>query len=122
MGKPVNIYSLAKQMIELSGFEVKDNKNTLGDIEIEFTGLRPGEKLYEELLIGDKVSPTDHKRILKAQETSLQDEDLDRYLKLIEKAQEDGDVNSLKEVLKEAVSGFVPEKEVVDILHLEKNK
>ncbi len=122
MGKPVKIYELAKRLISLSGMELKNETDSLGDIEIEFTGLRPGEKLYEELLIGDKVSPTDHKRILKAQETSLQDEDLDRYLKLIEKAQEDGDVNSLKEVLKEAVSGFVPEKEVVDILHLEKNK
>ena len=122
MGKPVKIYELAKRLISLSGMEVKNEPDSPGDIEIEFTGLRPGEKLYEELLIGDDVSPTDHQRILKAQETSLQDEDLDRYLKLIEKAQEDGDVNSLKEVFREAVSGFVPEKEVVDILHLEKNK
>ena len=58
MGEPVEIYELAKRLINLSGMEVKDEKNPNGDIEIVFTGLRPGEKLYEELLIGDNVSET----------------------------------------------------------------
>ncbi len=121
MGEPVKILELAKRLISLSGMEPKNAEDSSGDIEIEFTGLRPGEKLYEELLIGDNVSPTDHKRILKAQEVSLEEKDLDKYLQMIQSAEKEGDVNALKQVLKEAVSGFVPEKEIVDILHLQKN-
>ena len=67
MGEPVNIYELAKRLIKLSGMEVKDEDNPEGEIEIIFTGLRPGEKLYEELF-GDKVSTTEHKQILRAEE------------------------------------------------------
>ena len=68
MGESVKILDLAKRLINLSGFEVKDENNPKGDIDIIFTGLRPGEKLYEELLIGDNISETDHKQILRAEE------------------------------------------------------
>ncbi len=122
MGEPVKILELAKRLISLSGKELNDGLDGSGDIEIKFTGLRPGEKLYEELLIGDNVSLTDHKRILKAQEVSLSEKDLDEYLELMQKAEKDGNVKALKEILRDAVSGFVPEEEVVDILHLERNK
>lgn len=76
MGQPVKIADLARRMIHLSGLEVKDDAHPHGDIEIRFSGLRPGEKLYEELLIGDNVLPTDHSRILRAQEYHLEQQEL----------------------------------------------
>jgi FlaA1/EpsC-like NDP-sugar epimerase len=69
MGEPVKIIDLAGRMIELSGFSLQDESNPDGDIAIEVVGLRPGEKLYEESLIGDNPMPTQHSRIMKAQET-----------------------------------------------------
>lgn len=71
MGEPVKIKDLAIRMIHLSGLTLKDEENPTGDVEIHFTGLRPGEKLYEELLIGDEVSGTSHPRIMRAEETFL---------------------------------------------------
>ncbi|EPT6483215.1 polysaccharide biosynthesis protein, partial [Shigella sonnei] len=76
MGDPVKIYDLAKRMIRLSGLSVRDDKNPDGDIAIEVTGLRPGEKLYEELLIGDSVQGTSHPRIMTANEVMLPWQDL----------------------------------------------
>ncbi len=69
MGEPVKIVELAKRLLILVGWKLIDENNPEGDIEIIFTGLRPGEKLYEELLIGDNVSTTEHKRILRAKKT-----------------------------------------------------
>ncbi len=71
MGEPVKIAELAAKLIKLSGLEVKDELNPNGDVEIQFTGLRPGEKLYEELLIGDNVGQTRHERIMTADEIYL---------------------------------------------------
>jgi FlaA1/EpsC-like NDP-sugar epimerase len=120
MGEPVKIYELAKRLIKLSGMEVIDETHPEGDIEIRFTGLRPGEKLYEELLIGDNVSTTEHKRILKAQEEHLPYETLKSLMDQLEKAEGKGDVESLKNILKDAVNGFSPEKQIVDIVYLQK--
>mgnify|MGYP000190676446 CR=1 FL=1 len=106
MGAPIKIYDLAKRLISLSGMELKDKDNPEGDIEIIFTGLRPGEKLYEELLIGDNVSTTEHKRILRAEEDFLTAEELEKHLNLIKKAEKEGDVVALKEVWREVISGF----------------
>ncbi len=117
MGEPVEIYELAKRLINLSGMEVKDEKNPNGDIEIVFTGLRPGEKLYEELLIGDNVSETDHKQILRAEEISMSSKELDRHLDSLKKAEENADVSLLIDILKKVVSGFSPEENVIDIVH-----
>ena len=117
MGEPVKIYELAKNLIKLSGMEVKDKNNPDGDIEIIFTGLRPGEKLYEELLIGGKVSATEHKQILRAEEDSLKASELSTYLKQLEEAEKKGDVSSLRNILKEVVAGYVPEDEIVDIVY-----
>ena len=86
MGEPIKIYDLAKRLIRLSGMELKDKDNPDGDIEIIFTGLRPGEKLYEELLIGDNVSTTEHKRILRAEEDFLTAEELERISNSIKKS------------------------------------
>ena len=122
MGEPVNIFELAKRLIKLSGMEVIDENNPNGDIEIEFTGLRPGEKLYEELLIGDNVSTTEHTRILKAKEDYLPKEELDRFIVNIEGIANSGDTLKLKSILKDAVAGFTPDDEIVDVLYLQKNK
>jgi FlaA1/EpsC-like NDP-sugar epimerase len=122
MGEPIKIYDLAKRLISLSGMELKDKDNPEGDIEIIFTSLRPGEKLYEELLIGDNVSTTEHKRILRAEEDFLTSEELEQYLSLLKKAEKEGDVVALKEILREVVSGFTPENEIVDILSLQEKK
>ena len=121
MGEPVKIYELAKRLINLSGMEVKDNDNLQGDIEIIFTGLRPGEKLYEELLIGDNVTITEHKQILRAEEDSLSSEELKKYLSLLDQAERNGDVVMLRDILKETVSGFIPEEEIVDVVYKQRN-
>jgi len=122
MGEPVKILELAKRLINLSGMELKDGNNLEGDIEIIFTGLRPGEKLYEELLIGDNVSTTEHKQILRAEEDFLPKEKLDTYIDLLKEAEKDGDVVALKEILKKVVTGFTPEDEIVDVVYQQKQR
>tara|TARA_B100000482_G_C12557417_1_gene278687 strand:- start:634 stop:1092 length:459 start_codon:yes stop_codon:yes gene_type:complete len=120
MGEPVKIVELAKRLIRLSGLELKDEKNQEGDIEIEFTGLRPGEKLYEELLIGENVSTTQHKQIFRAEEDTLSKKELQDYLDQLSHAHKNLDVLALKQILQDAVQGFVPEKDIVDIIHVQK--
>jgi len=122
MGEPVKILELAKRLIRLSGLELKDKNNPKGEIEIIFTGLRPGEKLYEELLIGDKVSITEHQQILRAEEDSYSLEDLNKFITLLRDAEREGNVKDLKEILKQAVSGFTPEEDIVDVVFLQKEK
>ena len=117
MGEPIKIFDLAKRLINLSGMELRDKNNPEGDIEIIFTALRPGEKLYEELLIGDNVSATEHKRILRAEEDFLPADDIDHYINLLIEAGNNGDINSLREVLQKVVSGYTPEDKIVDILY-----
>ncbi len=97
MGEPVKIVDLARRMIQLSGFSVKDANNPNGDIEIKFTGLRPGEKLYEELLIDGSVSQTSHARIMKANETYL---DYDVLINLLESLKSAIDVYDISESIK----------------------
>jgi len=120
MGEPVNIYEIAKRLVNLSGMELKDEDNPEGDIEIIFTGLRPGEKLYEELLIGDNVTATKHSQILRAQEDFLSKVKLEHFLSLLKEAEESGDVKSLKKILEEVVIGFTPEDEIVDVVYQQK--
>ncbi len=120
MGEPVNIYEIAKRLVNLSGMELKDEDNPEGDIEIIFTGLRPGEKLYEELLIGDNVTATKHSQILRAQEDFLSEVKLEHFLSLLKEAEESGDVKSLKKILEEVVIGFTPEDEIVDVVYQQK--
>ena len=86
MGESVKIVELAKRMIRLSGLEVKDDNNPDGDIEIQYTGLRPAEKLYEELLVGDDVSGTDHSKIMRANEMKLSHRDIQYYLEAFRQA------------------------------------
>jgi FlaA1/EpsC-like NDP-sugar epimerase len=117
MGKPVKIYDLAKKMIHLSGLEVKDEYNPEGDIEIQITGLRPGEKLYEELLIGDNVSDTDNPRIMRAEEDMLSWDELEPTLDSLKNAIKGCDQKKLRELLVQIVPGFKPQCGITDILY-----
>jgi len=107
MGEPVKIMHLARRMVELSGLRVRDEGTPEGDIEITITGLRPGEKLYEELLIGDNPSPTAHPRIMKAHEDYLAWPELRVRLDALRAAADNGDVVAIKAVLTECVHGYV---------------
>lgn len=106
MGEPVLILTLARRMVELSGLTVRDGSNPHGDIEIAITGLRPGEKLYEELLIGDNPTPTAHPRIMKAHEDFMPWTDLGGQLKQLQAAAEAGDEAGIRRVLQVCVAGF----------------
>ena len=116
MGEPIRILDLAKRMIHLSGLEIKDEDHPTGEIGISFTGLRPGEKLYEELLIGDNVSETSHARIMRAEEQVIPWVELEKMLGILEQATRDDDFERVRDVLKHAVSGFVPQCEIGDLL------
>ena len=118
MGEPVRIIDLARRMVELSGLSVRDEANPAGDIAIEITGLRPGEKLYEELLIGDNPLPTKHPRIMKAREEFLPLADLTRRLQVLTQALNANDVPLVRTLLKDLVPGYQPDAEVVDWVHL----
>ena len=118
MGQPVKIMDLARNMIELSGLTCKDEANPDGDIDIEITGLRPGEKLYEELLIGENPQPTLHSRIMKAQEAFLPWHELEEKLKALELALTVNDVGVIRLILQDLVTGYTPSDEIVDWVHL----
>ncbi|NWA26166.1 polysaccharide biosynthesis protein [Pseudomonas gingeri] len=114
MGEPVRIVELAEKMIHLSGLSVRTEKNPHGDIAIEFTGLRPGEKLYEELLIGDNVAATQHPMIMSAHEDMLSWEALKSRLHELMFAVESDDYVRVRQVLRDTVSGYAPDGEIVD--------
>lgn len=116
MGEPVKIVDLAKRMIHLSGFSHKDEENRDGDIEIRFTGLRPGEKLYEELLIGDNTLPTSHSRIMRAAEHALRWDELEPLLFELEAAIKAENSDVILSLLKKAVPEFNPQSENGDLL------
>lgn len=116
MGEPVRILDLAKRMIHLSGLEIKDQEHPDGEIEICFTGLRPGEKLYEELLIGDHVAETEHPRIMRAEEHVIGWADLTCRLERLAKAADQDDHEQIREILLETVSGFAPQCGIEDLL------
>lgn len=118
MGESVKIVDLARKMIELSGLKVKDNANPEGDIAIEVTGLRPGEKLYEELLIGDNPQPTQHARIMKAHEEYLPWPALQERLAKLMVAVDANDVPHMRTLIQQLVPGYQPDGDVVDWVHL----
>jgi FlaA1/EpsC-like NDP-sugar epimerase len=122
MGQPVRIYDLARRMVELSGQTLRDETHPHGDIAIEITGLRPGEKLYEELLIGDNPQPTTHPRIMKAHEDFLPWPELQPRLEQLQRATQRNDVPAIKAMLLELVHGYQPADGVVDWVHLENER
>ena len=116
MGEPVKIADLARKMIHLMGLEEKTEDNPNGDIGIIYTGLRPGEKLYEELLIGDDPQGTAHPRILMAREVSLEWGEVENLLGKFAKASQTFDCASVIELLKEARTGYSPNGEMADLV------
>jgi len=122
MGLPVKILDLATKMVELSGLMIRDSNNPKGDIEIKLTGLRPGEKLYEELLIGDNPLPTSHPRILKAHEEFLPWDELEIKLNILRTAISSNNVPIIRTLLKELVSGYQPPSSLVDWVWMENEK
>jgi len=110
MGEPVKILDLARQLIDLSGLRVRDAQHPDGDIELSFIGLRPGEKLYEELLIGDNPIPTAHPRIMKANEDFLAWPELTTQLEQLQQAASAENVDAIRQVLRRCVAGFHDEE------------
>ena len=108
MGESVKIVELARKMIHLAGLTVKDEQNPEGDIEIEYCGLRPGEKLYEELLIGENVSGTQHRKIMQANEIYIAWDDLQKHLSELQMIMMDEDTDKIKEKLSKIVNGYTP--------------
>ena len=121
MGEPVRIVDLAKKMIRLSGLVEKAKSNPDGDIEIKYIGLRPGEKLYEELLIGDNVTNTENPLIIRAEEDMLSWDKLEPLLKVLKDANEGADQEKIRSLLVELVPDFIPQCEVADVLHKKLN-
>ena len=120
MGNSVKIVDLASKMIHLSGFSVRDEQNSEGDISIEFSGLRPGEKLYEELLIGDNVTGTEHERIMTAHEVDLPWSALQVLLDNLDHACHHFEHEKIRTLLLNAPTGFAPSDGICDLLWLEK--
>ncbi len=115
MGEPVRIADLARKMVELSGLAVRDEDNPEGDIELSVTGLRPGEKLFEELLIGDNPETTEHPRIMKAREDFLSWPELSRRLNALNAVLDRNDMIAARATLAELVSGYSSTGEVSDL-------
>ncbi len=122
MGQPVKIYELAKKMIQLSGLKLKDSRNPNGDIEILITGLRPGEKLYEELLLENNALPTKHPKIFKAKEKYMPWMELKKEIQNLEKYISSNDLPHILIILKNLVEGFKPEGKIVDYIFNENLK
>ncbi|MCG9095337.1 polysaccharide biosynthesis protein [Laribacter hongkongensis] len=119
MGQSVKIMDLARRMVELSGLTVKDELNPEGDIEITVTGLRPGEKLYEELLIGDNPKPTAHPRIMKAHEEFIPWAEFEAKLNALEMALNVNDMGVIRLMMQRLVAGYIPNDDIVDWVFLE---
>ncbi len=121
MGEPVKIAELAKKIISLMGLELKSPENPEGDIEIEYSGLRPGEKLYEELLIGDNVSGTQHTRIMTADEIYLGWSEMEKILEHLDKACHDFEHQTIRNILLNAPTGFNPSDGICDLVWSKKH-
>ena len=112
MGEPVRIHDLARKMIQLSGLQVLDDDNPDGDIAIKYTGLRPGEKLYEELLVGRDVSKTENPLIMRAKETFIGWNELLPILKKLEDAANNSDLLAIRELLQKIVLEFKSKSDI----------
>ena len=120
MGKSIKIIDLINKMISLSGFTVKDKKNLTGDIEIKITGLRPGEKLYEELLIGDDPQKTDHPKIKKASDPFTPFVQLELDLNNLKNLLDKNRVKEVKELLEKLIKSYKSNSKIVDHLYIER--
>jgi FlaA1/EpsC-like NDP-sugar epimerase len=116
MGKPIRIADLARRMVQLSGLTVRDENHSDGDVEIRFTGLRPAEKLFEELLIGKNVTGTEHPMIMRAVEHALGWEDVQRLLEDLGTAMRRFDCRAARDLLERAVKEYRPGLEIQDLV------
>ena len=114
MGEPIKIYDLASKMIELSGLSIKDSFNKKGDIEIVVTGLRPGEKLCEELLLSDRPTKTIHPKIFRSQEPFIKLVELNKEIELIQGFINKNDLINILKKFEQLISGFTPNKKILD--------
>ena len=119
MGKPVKIADLARRMIELSGLSLRDEFNPEGDIEIIVTGLRPGEKLYEELTLGDDPRPTKHPKIQRTQDPFIPWDLLETDLNKLKMSLAQNDIETIVALLKKLAVGYQPNSEIVDWVFVE---
>ena len=117
MGEPVKIFDLARRMIELSGLSVKDDQHPEGDIEIAITSLRPGEKLYEELLTGKNPQTTSHSRILKANESFVELDELEKEIAILISALNDNEPQKIIRIIAKLVPGYEPSQDILDLAY-----
>jgi FlaA1/EpsC-like NDP-sugar epimerase len=122
MGKPVKIYDLIIKIVTLSGLSIQSNKNPEGDISIKIIGLRPGEKLYEELSLGENPKPTSHSKILRAQDPTISWTELEKNLKTLKEFTHEGKVNDIKKFLQIIIKEYNPNSNIVDQLYTEQKK
>lgn len=120
MGEPVRIIDLARSMVELSGMTVRDEENPDGDIEFVMTGLRPAEKLYEELLLGNNPQPTEHQRIMTAEEEFLRWEDLEPEIRALELGLKQRSLAAINGQIVKLVSGYQHDDEFSDLVDMER--
>jgi len=122
MGDSVKIIDLATKMVRLSGLEIKNEHNPHGDIEIKCTGLRPGEKLYEELLIGNNVEQTPHERIMTANEVMLPLNELNVFIEALDIACHNFEHEKIRQLLLDAPTAFNPTDGICDLVWNAKNR
>ena len=122
MGEPIKIIQLARRMVELSGLRVKEKSFPQGEIEIKITGLRKGEKLYEEILIGNNPMKTSNPKILKAREEFIPWSVLQEKLQTLRLAVDNNDPQLIVHILKELVIGYMPDDNIDDLVYKEQNK
>ena len=114
MGEPIKIYDLALRMIELSGLSLKDDQNNRGDIEIKITGLRPGEKLYEELLLSNNPIKTKHPKIFRSKEPFINIFELEKLINNLKELTINNDLEKIYTELKATVINFSPNSKIID--------
>lgn len=122
MGKSIKVYDLVKKMIFLSGLQVKDKKNPSGDVQIKIIGLRPGEKLYEELLIGNNPRKTSHSKIQKTNDPFIKFSELKKGLSLFKKLLIKNDANRAKKLLSELIKSYKSNSKIVDHIYRQKKQ
>ena len=122
MGKSIKINDLIKKMIIFSGFTIKNSKNKKGDIEIKIIGLRPGEKLYEELLIGHDPQKTVHPKILMAKDPFIPFADLENYLNSLKRLLNENNLKEVKNLIEKLITSYNSKSKIVDHIYIEKIK
>ena len=120
MGSPIKIYDLAVKMIELSGLTLKSSHNSQGNIEIVITGLRPGEKLYEELLLSKNPVRTKHPKIFRSNEPYIELDELIKEIKYLKNLMKKNDFENIRAKLKELVIDFYPNTGIIDHTFIKK--